>query len=92
MTRIKVETENNQLMATAYINEDGTEMTAVLINIGHDDFNALIAAPNEIASVSAVETTEDTNMIPVVTNLDDAHTASVLISARSIVSVRLKLR
>lgn len=92
MTRIKVETENDKVKTTAYINEDGTEMTAVLINMEHDDFNALITAPNEIASVSAVETTEDTNMMAAVTNLDDAHTASVLIPARSIVSVRLKLR
>lgn len=92
MTRIKVETENDKVKTTAYINEEGTEMTAVLINMEHDDFNALITAPNEIANVSAVETTEDTNMMAAVTNLDDAYTASVLIPAKSIVSVRLKLR
>lgn len=93
MTRIRVETGNPELLATAYINDMETEITVVLLNMKTADFKVQISSPVTISNVSAVETTEDKNMVKAIAVIaDDKQAASVLISAQSIVSIRLKLK
>ncbi|WP_352421327.1 hypothetical protein [Proteiniphilum sp.] len=92
MTRVKVETGDPDVLATAYVNEDGREMTVVMLNMKEKGFNARIISPSKVKEGSAVETTKEKDMVSVsATFSSDGLTTSVLLSARSIVSVRLKL-
>jgi len=93
MTRIKVETGNPDVKATAYINEEETEITLVLLNIKEKEFYTQITSPVAISNISAVETTEDKNMVTVTAGIgDNNQTASVFLSGKSIVSVKLNLK
>ncbi len=92
MTRIKVETSDAEVMATAYINDSETEITVVLLNMKNKDFNVRIFSPVAIKNLNAIETTEDKNMRNLTVDVDDnKQDAFVPISAKSIVSVRLEV-
>jgi len=88
-TRIKVETKNSNILATAYINEREDEMTLVMVNLSKNSFKILIPL-SDIKDVTAVETTSFKNMENVTANNQDDG-VSILLSENSINSVRLKL-
>ncbi len=93
MTRIKIETGDSNVLATAYINEAGTEMTVVLLNMKAVAVHASITSPAAVKSVSAVESTETYKMKSVAATVaEDIQGVSVLLSARGIASVRLNLK
>ena len=92
-TRIKVDTNDPDLKATAYINQQATEITLVFLNMKNQVLNVRINAPVALNAASAVETTETKNMAVVETSItDNQKSATVSLSANSIVSVRLVLR
>jgi len=92
-TRIKVETGDPGVMATAYINNQATELTVVFLNMKTQTFNALINSQVNLNTVSAVATTETTNMEAVESRIaDDKQSAIVILPAGSIVSVRLIIK
>jgi glucuronoarabinoxylan endo-1,4-beta-xylanase len=93
MTRIEIENGDPNLLATAYVDESGDEMTVVLLNMRASSVQALITSPSAVKSVSAVESTETHKMRSVAANVteDEIKNVSVLLSANSIASVRLKL-
>jgi len=93
MTRIKVDIANNDLSATAYINDEGTEMTVVIINMKKDSYNIQLTAPVAISNISAIETTRDKNMESIMARIQESRqNASVSVSPNSIISVRLILK
>ncbi len=93
MTRIRVVTDDANVLATAYINGDGSEMTAVLLNMKSAPVNTEISSPSSIESVSAVESTETYKMRSIEAGVeDDGKTVSVELAAGGIVSVRLLLK
>ena len=84
-TRIAVTSGSENIDATAYINESGDEITLVLLN--QSDRALTIAIPvSGISQATAVETNEEKNMEAV-----SGEYASLSLSGKSIVSVRLKL-
>ncbi len=90
-TRIKAVTDNNNICATAYINENEKEITLVLLNLTSFTQCVTIDLPN-IKSVTAVETNEDKNMEPI--TLEDFVSGDgvhIIASRNSIISVRLVL-
>jgi glucuronoarabinoxylan endo-1,4-beta-xylanase len=91
--RIKIETGDTEVKATAYINNQGTEITVVFLNMKTQAFNARINSPVALKSASAVETTENKNMAAVETVISsDQQSATVFLSAKGIASVRLILK
>lgn len=92
MVRIKVETGDPEVKATAYINSQETEITVVFLNMKKQAFNARINSSVALNSASAVETTETKNMAVVETRMVDQQNATVFLSANSIVSVSLILK
>ncbi len=91
-TRIKITTGDSEVMATAYINETGTEITVVLLNMKSSYFNLQITSPADIKSISAIESTNDYKMKSITATVgDNKKNASVLMAAKSIVSVRIGL-
>lgn len=94
MIRIKVENENEDILATAYINKENTEMTIVLLNLKDEEYKANITSPKGIHSVmSAVETTVNKSMENMTANvINEGGGISVALSANSIVSVAVKLQ
>jgi glucuronoarabinoxylan endo-1,4-beta-xylanase len=90
-TRIKVTVGNEQVMATAYRNATGNEITLVLLNFSENDLNIQIPISGATA-VNAVETTEDKNMQPVSTgNFTTGKGVYALITGNSIVSIKISL-
>ena len=91
-TRIKIEDGDSDLLATAYIDESGSEMTVVLLNMKSVPVHARIASPVAVKSVGAVESTETEKMKSAPARVaEDTGGVSVVISANSIASVRLTL-
>lgn len=92
MTRIKIDVPNENILATAYVNETGDEITVVALNMSENSYSTLLQLPSEISSHNAIETTEDYNMKEVVTSLgDDLKHLKIDISPGSIYSVRIQL-
>jgi glucuronoarabinoxylan endo-1,4-beta-xylanase len=90
-TRIKVTAANENVLATAYRNADGSEITLVLLNMTSDGLNVQIPLQGVMA-VSAVQTTENENMQPVPTGtLSSGSGAYALVSANSITSIKINL-
>lgn len=88
-TRIAVTSGSENIDATAYINESGDEITLVLLN--QSDRALTIAIPvSGISQATAVETNEEKNMEAVSVEVTGEY-ASLSLSGKSIVSVRLKL-
>ena len=88
-TRIAVTSGSENIDATAYINESGDEITLVLLN--QSDRALTIAIPvSGISQATAVETNEEKNMEAVSVEATGEY-ASLSLSGKSIVSVRLKL-
>lgn len=87
--RIKSVTNNEEICATAYLNEKTGEMTIVLLNLnGASQWLQIPLAG--IKKASAVETNETKNMEVISTNpMESAEGITVLLSANSITSVRL---
>ena len=89
MTRIGATSDNSSVMATAYTNEAGSEVTIVLLNLSTDTQSVEI--PLSGATVKeAVETDADRDMVPAETGKTDTG-IYVMANANSIVSVRLAL-
>ena len=88
-TRIKAVTSNEDVCATAYLDEKTGEMTIVLLNLnGATQWLEIPLAG--IKKASAVETNETKNMEVIGTGLmESAEGITVLLSANSIFSVRL---
>ena len=88
-TRIKVVTNNEEVCATAYLDEKTGEVTIVLLNLnGASQWLEIPLAG--IKKASAVETNETKNMEVIDTGLmESAEGITVLLSANSITSVRL---
>lgn len=88
-TRIKAVTNNEEVRATAYVNETTGEVTVVLLNLnGAAQWLEIPLAG--VKSVSVVETNETKNMEPVGINLiESAEGLAFLLSANSITSIRL---
>jgi glucuronoarabinoxylan endo-1,4-beta-xylanase len=93
MTRIKIDANNPDLMATAYINPDESVITVVLLNFNNSGLNVQIASPDKIKSVDAVETTEIKNMQSITSQIDNEDSnVSILLSGKSIASVMIELK
>ncbi|WP_240346965.1 glycoside hydrolase family 30 beta sandwich domain-containing protein [Bacteroides ovatus] len=91
-TRIKVNSADSGVLATAYKKADGKEITLVVLNTTKEDTKLTIMLPAAIAGVSAVQTTKDVDMQETVSQLSqDGKSAFVLASANGITSVRLRL-
>ena len=89
MTRIKIQTGNPDLLATAYTNESNNEITLVLLNMGNEKLNTRIPISG-IKKVYAVETTEERDMEEVtVGTLNSTDGVYTLVSPLSITSIRL---
>ncbi len=92
MTRIGIEVSDEDVLATAYVNETGDVITVVALNMGEQSYETFIETPGEISAHSAIETTEDYNMKDVDTSLsDDFKHLEINISPRSIYSLRIEL-
>jgi glucuronoarabinoxylan endo-1,4-beta-xylanase len=90
-TRVKVTCSNEKVMISAYKNQAGNELTFVLLNFSEEDLNIQIPVAGATA-VSGVETTESANMQAVPTgNLSTGDRVYALISANSIVSIKISL-
>ena len=91
-TRIKVVTNNEEVCATAYLDEKTGEVTIVLLNLnGASQWLEIPLAG--IKKASAVETNETKNMEVIDTGLmESAEGITVLLSANSITSVRLTFK
>ena len=91
MTRIDVNVPDEDVLATAYINESGDVITVVALNMGENTYETFLETPGEISSHSAVETTANYDMKEVETSLsDDMKHLKLIISPRSIYSVRIE--
>jgi glucuronoarabinoxylan endo-1,4-beta-xylanase len=91
-TRIKVDSDDSSILATAYVNADGKEITLVVLNTTKKDTKLAIVLPDTVKGVSAVQTTKEVNMKETVSQLSqDGKSAFVLASANGITSVRLSL-
>lgn len=89
MTRIKIQTGNPDLLATAYTNESNNEITLVLLNMSNEKLNTRIPISG-IKKVYAVETTEERDMEEVtVGTLNSTDGVYTLVSPLSITSIRL---
>ncbi len=92
MTRIDVELPEEDVLATAYVNEAGNVITVVALNMGDESYETFLEIPSEVTSHSAIETTEDYNMKEVETSLsDDLKHVKLSISPRSVYSLRIEL-
>ncbi|MDR0700297.1 MAG: hypothetical protein LBG28_13950 [Tannerella sp.] len=90
-TRIKVNTSNENLLATAYTNAAGNEITLVLLNFSSEAMNLQIPLSN-VKSVDAAETTENKNMQQITTGaLNTGSGVFALISGNSIASIKITL-
>lgn len=90
MNRIKIDTNDSGLLATAYINSEETEITLVLLNMKNESYQAQVAVPVSVSQASAVETTEYKDMVSISIDIQDGKQGvSVFLSPHSIASVRL---
>ena len=89
MTRVAVTSSKESCWATAYVNEDGTELTLVLLNADVTPKTVEIQLPG-IRTATAVETSETQNMQPVDVSVSDDR-LTLPISVQGIVSVRIAL-
>ena len=89
MTRIGATSDNSSVMATAYTNEAGSEVTIVLLNLSTDTQSVEILLSGATVK-EAVETDADRDMVPAETGKTDTG-IYVMANANSIVSVRLAL-
>ncbi len=92
MTRISIEGLDEDILATAYINDTEDVITVVALNMTDDDYETFIKMPVEITTHKAIETSENYNMKDVETVLsDDSKHLKIKISANSIYSLRIEL-
>lgn len=92
-TRIRIDSPNSNILATAYINESGDEITVVVLNMSGNSYETFLETPVGMSSHSAVETNAEYDMKEVETVLsDDLKHLYLKISAQSIYSLRLKLQ
>jgi len=92
MTRIKIDVPDENIYATAYINEASDVITVIALNMSESSYETWLESPSEVLSHNAIETTEDYNMKGVETNLyDDLKHLKLSISSKSIYSVRIEL-
>jgi len=93
MSRIKVEVGAPDVKATAYINDEETEISIVLLNMKPDDWLGQISFPGTISQISALETTAERNMQPTTATVgSDNRSATVKVAGNSMVSVRMKVK
>lgn len=92
MIRIDIEVPDEDVLATAYVNETGDVITVVALNMSENTYETLLEMPDEVSSHSAIETTADYDMQDVETSLsDDLKHLKLKISPRSIYSLRIEL-
>lgn len=90
MTRIKIDSPDDELLMTAYINDAGDEITVVAQNIGDESYITFLELPYEISSAAAIETSENYNAKTVDTTIsDDKKHVKIEISSQSIYSIRI---
>lgn len=92
-TRVAAETAQSNLLTTAYINPEGTELTVVMLNMQNQALNVTLNPGRDVEVIEAVSTTETANM-QAVTTIDNGNAAQpgVLIEPWSITSVRMTLK
>lgn len=91
MTRIGITLGGTDLSATAYINDSGSEITVVFLNLQQQGYAVSLPLVKEVSDVSAIVTDEARNMESLeVAASGDRQSVRVKIPARSVVSVRLK--
>lgn len=90
-TRIEAFTSNPDISVTAYINDEGTEISVVLLNLTSSVQCASIPLSG-IKSVTAVETNSEHNMNQAQVELmKEGEGANVILSRNSIVSIRFEI-
>lgn len=90
-TRIEATTDNSNVTSTAYINNEGTEITVILLNLTNS-VQCVSIPLSGVKSVSAVETNKDYNMQEVKAEISkNGESVDVLMSRESIVSIRLAI-
>lgn len=90
-TRIEATTDNASVTATAYINNDSSEITVILLNLTNS-IQCVSIPLSGVKSVNAVETNEECNMQDVKAEIsEDGQSVDVIMSRNSIVSVRLAI-
>jgi len=88
--RIKLDTSNPKISATAYINQTETEITLVFLNMENLAYKVQIDSPIALSQLSAEETSENKDMVASTTRItNDGNSAVVLLSPNSIVSARM---
>lgn len=93
MTRIKVGVGASDIKATAYINDEETEISIVLLNMKADAWLGQISIPGTISRITALETTAMRNMQPTSATVgSENRSATVNISGNSIVSVNIQVK
>lgn len=93
MSRIKVDVGSSDVKATAYINDEETEISIVLLNMKPDAWLGQISIPETISKITALETTAVRNMQPITATIgSDSRSANVNISGNSIVSVKIQVK
>jgi glucuronoarabinoxylan endo-1,4-beta-xylanase len=91
--RIKVDTSDPEIRATAHINSDNSAITLVFLNMKKQACTVQINASLALSAISAEETTEDKNMEAASARISgDGNSGIVTLSAGSIVSVRMKIK
>lgn len=89
--RIEATTDNSNVTSTAYINNEGTEITIVLLNLTNS-VQCVSIPLSGVKSVKAIETNEECNMQEAKAETsEDGDVVNVIMSRNSIVSVRLAI-
>lgn len=88
-TRIKVTSDNGNVLTTAYINESGSELTLVMLNMANEKL--LVQIPvSGVKNINAVETNGEKNMQTGTTGmLDNGEGVYAILSENSITSIRI---
>lgn len=91
MTRIEASTDNSNVTVTAYVNNEGTEVSVILLNLTNS-VQCVSIPLSGIKSVNAVETNEEYNMNNAKAEIaDDNNGIDIILSRNSIVSIRLAI-
>ena len=92
-TRIAAEATQDNLLTTAYINADGTELTVVMLNMQNQALNVTLNPGYDVEVTEAIYTTEQVDMQAATTvDNDNAAQPGVLVEPWSITSVRMALK
>ncbi|WP_297089969.1 hypothetical protein [uncultured Draconibacterium sp.] len=90
-TRIDIDVPNENVLATAYLNETENEISIVALNRGDSAFETFVELPEKVTAHKAVETTQHYNMKTVETELSNEQKhVKISISPQSIYSLKVR--